>query len=974
MSLAPGARLGPYEILSPIGRGGMGEVHRARHVKLGRDVAIKVLPTELASDRERLRRFEREARAASSLNHPNIVTIHDIAEHEGTTYIAMELVEGRTLRELLSDGPLPVSKTVALTTQIADGLAKAHAAGIVHRDLKPDNVMVTSEGLVKILDFGLAKPVAAGVVDDSSLTTLTKATGMGVLVGTPHYMSPEQAKGDPVDHRSDQFSFGVVLYELLGGKRPFEGPSVVSIITSILHDPLPPLKKLRPDTPALLDKLVRRCLEKNPEKRYQSTAELGRELRRCDESLARAARSPAAFLRRPAVAAALALFFVVLCAAAWFWVRGSGKRWAEHEAPRQIAELIEAGDLYEAYRLALAAKKHIPDDPELEEMLGRITLPLSVVTEPAGAEVSVKGYSTPDASWELLGTTPIEMRVPYALMRWRINKEGFEEFEGAPFGAGALQALGTGLKLDPVDTRPLGTVRIPAGAFRAHNRLSVPGGLPTIPIGHYWLDRYEVTNRQFKEFVDAGGYRSREFWIESFLRDGQELSWDQATASFRDATGRPGPATWKLGTFPEGGEDLPVGGVSWYEASAYCRYANKSLPTVYHWFQAIAQDQLSDILRFSNFGTEGPAPVGSYKGLGGYGTYDMAGNVKEWCWNATEDRRYILGGAWNDPPYMFKQLVAQRPIDRSPTHGVRCVSYSNAPDQVLLDPVNPSREYPKRTPVSEEVFEAYRGAYAYDRSDLEPKVEEVDDASPYWRKETISFNTAYGNERMRAFLFLPRNATPPYQTVVWFPGDDVFFLRSSRTLASSYLFDFIPRSGRALIYPVYQGMYERSLPFPRTPNERRDRMIQWSKDLGRTVDYLETRNDIANDSLAYYGFSSGGWFGPIFTAIDSRFKASVLLAAGVPALNVRPEMDLVHFAPRSRTPTLMINGRDDFVLPYEYSQQPLYDLLGAAKPDKRHARLEGGHIPSNRLEIIREILDWLDRYLGAVGTVPTISE
>ena len=210
MSLEPGTRLGSYEIVSAIGAGGMGEVYRAKHVKLGRDVAIKVLPSELASDPERLKRFEREARSASALNHPNIVTIYDIAEHEGTTYIAMELVEGRTLRELVRDGPLPVAKTISFAAQICEGLSKAHAASIVHRDLKPDNLMVTDDGLVKILDFGLAKPIGRGM--DSKLTTLTKATADGVIVGTPYYMSPEQAASHPVDHRSDQFSFGVVLY------------------------------------------------------------------------------------------------------------------------------------------------------------------------------------------------------------------------------------------------------------------------------------------------------------------------------------------------------------------------------------------------------------------------------------------------------------------------------------------------------------------------------------------------------------------------------------------------------------------------------------------------------------------------------------------------------------------------------------------------------------------------------------------
>ncbi|HEY7408474.1 MAG TPA: serine/threonine-protein kinase, partial [Gemmatimonadaceae bacterium] len=213
MSLSPGTRLGPYEILRPIGAGGMGEVYRARHLKLHRDVAIKILPTELASDRARLARFEREARTASALNHPNIVVIHDIAEHDGLTYIAMELVEGRTLRDIIAEGPLPIERATRLASQLADGLARAHDAGIIHRDIKPANVMITGDDLVKILDFGLAKPIG-----DAAGSTIE--TREGVVVGTPLYMSPEQISGDHVDHRSDQFALGVVAFEMIGGRPP----------------------------------------------------------------------------------------------------------------------------------------------------------------------------------------------------------------------------------------------------------------------------------------------------------------------------------------------------------------------------------------------------------------------------------------------------------------------------------------------------------------------------------------------------------------------------------------------------------------------------------------------------------------------------------------------------------------------------------------------------------------------------------
>src|SRR5215470_9277708 len=212
-----GTRLGPYEILAPLGAGGMGEVWRARDTRLGREVAIKVLPVELASDADRLRRFEKEARAVSSLNHPNIVTIYEVERSDSTSFIVMELVEGKTLREELAGGALPVRKLLNLSTQIAEGLAKAHSAGIVHRDLKPENMMLTKDGLVKILDFGLAKLTHPEL--DSGGTNLPTETGTspGMILGTVGYMSPEQAAGQPIDFRSDQFSFGSVLYEMATG-------------------------------------------------------------------------------------------------------------------------------------------------------------------------------------------------------------------------------------------------------------------------------------------------------------------------------------------------------------------------------------------------------------------------------------------------------------------------------------------------------------------------------------------------------------------------------------------------------------------------------------------------------------------------------------------------------------------------------------------------------------------------------------
>jgi predicted esterase len=358
--------------------------------------------------------------------------------------------------------------------------------------------------------------------------------------------------------------------------------------------------------------------------------------------------------------------------------------------------------------------------------------------------------------------------------------------------------------------------------------------------------------------------------------------------------------------------------------------------------------------------------VGNHRGLGDYGTYDMAGNVKEWVWNETAGKRYVLGGAWSDPTYLFKNLVAEPPLSRPAQNGIRCARYRSALEERLLDPVDPAWDFAKLEPVEDSEFEAYVEMYAYDRTPLRAEVESTDESSPYWRKVRVSFDAAYGNERVSALLFLPRDRPPPYQTVIWFPGDDVFISRSSEALASSYLFDFLPRSGRALVYPIYKGMYERFAPFSFARNEWRDRMIEWSKDLGRTMDYLETREDIASDKVAYYGFSSGANYGPILTALHPRFRASIMLASGILPLRLQPEMETVNFAPRSRVPTLMINGRDDYLVPFTESQRPLFELLGAEPANKSHARLPGGHIPSDPNEIIREVLDWLDRHLGPV--------
>src|SRR5262252_8496864 len=330
MTLAAGTQLGPYEILSPLGAGGMGEVYRARDSKLAREVAIKVLPSEFTSDSHRLERFEKEARTASALNHPNIVTIYEVGSVDGVAFIAMELVAGKTLRELLvAGGAMPLKRLLGVAAQAADGLAKAHAAGIVHRDLKPENIMVTKDGFVKILDFGLAKLVP-GLDSSSQATIVTVDSQPGAVMGTAPYMSPEQARGDSVDYRTDIFSLGSILYEMLTCKQPFKGASAAQRLTAIIEDEPQPLAEANPKVLMPLRWVVERCLAKDPEERYSSTLDLARDLKSIRDHLSNTTASgsltaaPSAATRpKWLTTAVLVLLGMMIGAALALWLRPS---------------------------------------------------------------------------------------------------------------------------------------------------------------------------------------------------------------------------------------------------------------------------------------------------------------------------------------------------------------------------------------------------------------------------------------------------------------------------------------------------------------------------------------------------------------------------------------------------------------------------------------------------------------------------
>ena len=611
--------LSHYHIDAELGRGGMGVVYRASDTRLGRAVAIKMLTAEATTDADRIRRFVQEARSASALNHPNIVTIYDIEEADGSTFIAMELVEGTTLDRMRAGGQLPVAKALDLGTQIASALEAAHAGGIIHRDIKPANVIVTPDGRAKVLDFGLAKLLERAPNQD---TMTAYATRPGLIMGTPAYMSPEQAEGRTVDARSDIFSLGAVLYEMLTGRRPFAGNSDLGVITSILRDQPPPVRTLRSDVPASVQAIVDRCLAKDPSARYATAAALRTDLAAAHAALTRPTE---AAWRRPAVLIPVALLLVVAAGiGVWQTIQARRVRWVRQQAIPEIQRLQTAEQFSQAVRRARQVERYAPEEVDrLRQGWYRVTFN----TQPDNVEVAFKNYLDVNGEWEPLGRTPLSgQTLPFGQYRIRISKAGYAPLEISSPAMGRRPTM----KLAPEGSMPPNMVMVSGGEFGV-------GVAKPVVLRDFWLDKYEVTNREFKRFMDADGYRDRKFWTEPFLAGDRVLGFDEAIARFRDLTGRPGPASWELGSYPAGQDDLPVAGISWFEAAAFAVFSGKSLPTVYHWYRAANIDELSsDILRLSNFEGKGLRRVGESGGLGPWGTLDMAGNVKEWCTNLTE--------------------------------------------------------------------------------------------------------------------------------------------------------------------------------------------------------------------------------------------------------------------------------------------------------------------------------------------------
>jgi len=676
------------------------------------------------------------------------------------------------------------------------------------------------------------------------------------------------------------------------------------------------------------------------------------------------------------------LTIIAILAVLFFFLnRHSKVKWAKEVALPQIQQFVNEFNMEAAFNLVQKTEKYISEEPNFKNLSSIATSKFTFLTDPPGADVYIREYSDVTGEWKKIDSTPIDsMKMPsFTFYLTRIEKSGYEDI--LAITAGDLGELNW---KDTLYRKLFRKGSIPPGMVYIEGYKEEETGNFLKAKNGFFMDKYEVTNKQYKEFVDNGGYRNQEYWKNKFIKKEKILTWEEAMSEFTDKSGRPGPATWEAGAYPDGQDNYPVTGISWYEAAAYADYAGKSLPTADHWksgsggyIGSFIYYFNSKILPVSNFYGKGTELVGKYKGIGCFGTYDMAGNVREWCWNEAQGGRIIRGGGWDDPNYMYFEWSQLPPFDRSYKNGFRCVKYIDK-QKIPVSAFN-SLEYSgirnffDEEPVPENIFRIYKNQFLYDKKELNATIEKRDESPKDWIMEKITFNAAYLDERMIAYLFLPKNVSPPFQTILFFPGIYAHWDKDPvNSFISNWYIDFIIKNGRAVMYPVYKGTSERKdgmtpdMLWPNLSHQYTEWLIRWTKDFSRSVDYLETRKDIDRTKLGFYGQSWGGAMGGIIPAVEDRLSVGIVNVGGFDLRgNTYPEADAFNYVPRIRIPVLMLNGKYDAIFPLEEAVKPFFNLLGTPEKDKRLIVYETDHyVPKS--EMIKETLNWLDKYLGPV--------
>ena len=654
----------------------------------------------------------------------------------------------------------------------------------------------------------------------------------------------------------------------------------------------------------------------------------------------------------------------------------------------QLSQLVnsEWRDYSDEFIMAKEVEKVIPEDKDLQKLLSRSSVRINITTDPPNADVYYKLYTKPESEWKYLGKTPInEAQLPKCAIRWKIEKEGYmatlAASQSTKFGRLTADSLLIGQDFHR---------RLIKEEDSKGDMVYIPGadlGYGTIP--GFFIDRFEVTNKEYYEFVRQGGYEKDEYWVTLLDHMKDSAEYKAIRSTFVDITGLAGPSTWENGTYKDGQENYPVSGVNWYEALAYAQFIGKEIPTKDHWGLAyginltiVQAHQIGGSALFApfrNFQRDGAREIGRPPGIDPYGTYDMGGNVREWCWNSSNLGRWMRGGSYNDNPYMGINASQAEPLDRSAINGFRCVSYLNRDDI-------PSEAFTQKTtkhrihitgvpePISDEGFSIIKNLYNYDQTSVNGKIESRKERKN-WVLEKVTFDAAYEDQKITAYVFLPKDVAPPFQTVIYGYGSGAFTGPSSMDIENYYEFpafvEYIVGSGRAVIMPIVNGTFERTDQNSFKIHQRFGShnftpfMIKIVKDYRRTIDYLETRgSDFDMERLCFYGMSYGPLIGQFLSAVDDRVKTNIFYAGGT-TVGI-PESNPINFLPRITIPTLMINGKYDANFRVDHEIKYMYEFLGTPDEHKKLLLYNSDHL-APKSDVVKETLFWLNDQFGTVN-------
>jgi formylglycine-generating enzyme required for sulfatase activity/pimeloyl-ACP methyl ester carboxylesterase len=709
------------------------------------------------------------------------------------------------------------------------------------------------------------------------------------------------------------------------------------------------------------------------------------------------APAPAPVRSRPTslIAALLFLGLAGLVALGFWWDPsheaevdpGARPETARPEAFRKLREaeaLIEDDRYGEAFYLLREIGQTLEDDPDLGKVEGEILETIAPRISESGASLAFRPRQIgTDLEWIDAAGAATGLPAPQGVLELRASKPGFRTVHYLVANPGPLlgnhfEEFGRGpfpeIELTPEASA--GRVRIPASNLSVilQGTPQSPEGTAPADVPAFEIDQTEVTNRAFKAFVDAGGYQDPAFWEGLTFPDGRAFDLEADGELLTDTTGRRAPAGWELGTYPPGAGDLPVGGISWFEAMAYARFMGAELPTAYHWARAAqgvqeaAYATVHLTARLGNFNSDGPRPA-SAEALGPWGTWDMAGNMREWVQNATSQGRVAMGGSWNDYESNYFQVYSMRPLERLPDNGLRLIYPEKRLDPALTQPLTLLTDSPRplREPASDAFYEGMLTQFVPPRETPGQVRRTILDENSERRIE--EFVLEYPSEEDFTFyVATPAGRTAPLQPVIYMPHGGAFNVgpAPNRSAVNHLKFevDFIYRSGRAAIVPVWAGSYRRYVDAGR--GRIAGRAVPWYADAVRMIDYLETDPSFDAERVAFLGFSYGALFGPVILAMEERFRTGVLISGGIFSTHeIDPTADVTNYAPRIQQPILMVNGRFDPIVPYGLSQQRLLELL--PNPGNRQVLFdELGHYGFPRHRFYRAVTNWLDEQLGPV--------